>query len=123
MRTKLQICLLMIVAVATNAAAQQRRVFEGTRIVLPSAKLRFTRALRISRFFYETDQGRIFLPKQFGAPGRGVVSRGWTAQMPDGHTITVSIDRDQNDYRISLKAQPDTDILKWGISIDSTPAE
>ena len=43
--------------------------------------------------------------------------------MPDGHTITVAITRDRDNFNIGFKAQPDTDILKWGLSIDSTPRE
>ena len=43
--------------------------------------------------------------------------------MPDGRTITVSISREQDNFNISFKAQPDAGILKWGLSIDSTERE
>src|SRR5690349_15462534 len=124
MNRKLQTCLLLVVALAAQAAAQQRRVFEGTSIVLPSAKLRFTRALRLHSLFYETDRGKTYPTKQeFGTSG--VTESGWTrtVQMPDGHTITVSITRDRDNFNISIKSQPDNDIRKWGFSIDSTPQE
>src|SRR5262245_21906618 len=125
MRTKLLTCLLMIAAVATQTFAQQRRVFEGTRIILPSAKLRFTRALRLHDLFYETDRGRTYPTRtQFGTPDSGVPASGWTrtVQMTD-RTVTVAITRDRDNFNISIKAQPDADIRKWGFDIDSTPQE
>lgn len=118
MKSKLRICFLVI-AVATQAVAQQRRVFDGATLNLTSEKLRFSRTLRLTGLFYETTRGRIYPPKQVV----GVTPRGWTAEMPDGHKITVSINREGDDFNISFKSQPDADILKWGLSIDSTPQE
>ena len=94
MRTKLLPCLLIIVAVVTHAVAQQRRVFEGATLILPSAKLRFTRALRLHRLFYEVGRSRIYPTKQqFSTPPSGIPAIGWTKtdEMPDGRKITVSI--------------------------------
>src|ERR1700752_520610 len=87
-----------LVAVASQIHPQQRRVFEGASIILPSAKLRFSRALRLHSLFYETNRGRIFPTKQqFGTSTAGVTGRGWTSrvQMPDGRTINASITRER----------------------------
>src|SRR6185369_641928 len=126
MRTKLLPCLLILIAVAAHAVAQQRRVFEGATLILPSAKLRFTHALRVHTLFYEIGRTRIYPTKQqFSTPASGVPASGWskTEEMPDGRKITVWITRDQDNFNITFKAQPDNDISKWGFSIDSTPQE
>src|SRR6185503_12275742 len=116
MRTKLLPCLLIILAIAAHAVAQQRRVFEGATLILPSAKLRFTRALRLHRLFYEVGRSRIYPTKQqFSTPPSGIPANGWTKtdEMPDGRKITVSITRDRDNFNITFKAQPDADISKW----------
>ena len=126
MRIKLQPCLLVIVVFSAQAVAQQRRVFEGATLILPSAKLRFTRALRLHSLFYEIGRTRIYPTKQqFSTPASGVPASGWTktVEMPDGRKITVAVTRDQDNFNVTFKAQPDADIGKWGISIDSTPQE
>lgn len=126
MRTKLPACLLIVVAVVAHGVAQQRRVFEGATLILPSAKLRFTRALRLHSLFYEIGRTRIYPTKQqFSTPASGVPASGWskTEEMPDGRKITVSITHDHDNFNITFKAQPDNDISKWGFSIDSTPQE
>ena len=69
--------------------------------------------------FYETEQRPDLSAETIWLHADG----GWTVQMPDGRTITVSISREQDNFNISFKAQPDAGILKWGLSIDSTERE
>ena len=123
MRPKLLACLLILVACG-QAVAQERRVFEGAEIILPSAKLKSTRALRLHRLFYGVGNARIYPTRQQFSTS-GVPAGGWTrtVEMPDGQKITASITRDRDNFDISFKAQPDTAIGKWGISIDALPGE
>ena len=126
MKTNLRICLLMIVAVTTPTIAQQRRVFEGTRIVLPSTKMKSSHALQLNSLFYETDRGKTYPARtQFDTSASGVTASGWTksVEMPDGRKITASVTRDRDNFNITFKAQPDADIHKWGFSIDALPSE
>ncbi|HET6976411.1 MAG TPA: TIM-barrel domain-containing protein [Pyrinomonadaceae bacterium] len=126
MRTKLFTCLLIVVALATQTAAQQRRVFEGTRFVLPSTKLKSSRVLRLNNLFYEIGRSRTFPTKdEFGTPTPAEIARGWTktSQMPNGPAITASITRDRDNFNISFKAPSDSGISGWGFSIDSLPDE
>lgn len=74
--------------------------------------------------FYETAKGRTQLPTQFMPELLSFVSP-WTNryEMPDGRTVTFVVQRIGENYEVSLKAQPDSDILKWGVSIESAKDE
>ena len=122
LRTKLsKSVLILILALAATGYAQQPEFRSEAAIGLPSARLRFTRALRLDRFFFETDKGRVFLPKEFATSA----GRNWTrtVRLPDGRSVSASVVMDQGAFIISFKAQPSADILKWGLSIDSTQRE
>jgi hypothetical protein len=43
--------------------------------------------------------------------------------MPDGRVVTVTAQRIGKNYEVSLKAQPDSDILKWGFAVASVKNE
>ena len=40
-----------------------------------------------------------------------------------GHKISVSVKAQARDFIVTLKAQPDSDITKWGLAINSSPTE
>src|SRR5687768_5470415 len=66
-------------------------------------------------WFYETANGRTLLPK--------LGPRNNRINMPDGRVVTFTTQRMGKNYEISLKAQPDSDILKWGVAVAASPKE
>jgi alpha-D-xyloside xylohydrolase len=43
--------------------------------------------------------------------------------MAEGRIVTISVRPQGNDFNITLKAQPNSDITRWGLSIESTVGE
>ena len=72
-------------------------------------------AQKFDGWFYETAKGRTLLPK-LEPPIK-------TIKMPDGRVVTFTSQRTGKSYEISLKAQPDSDILKWGVAVASQKDE
>ena len=72
-------------------------------------------AQKFDGWFYETANGRTLLPK-LEPPIK-------TIKMPDGRVVTFTSQRTGKNYEISLKAQPDSDILKWGVAVASQKDE
>jgi alpha-glucosidase (family GH31 glycosyl hydrolase) len=79
------------------------------------------RSLRIDRLFFETASGRISLPGFNALVG----PKAWIKEtkLSDGRVITVSVTPQQKNFELSLKASPNADILKWGLSIDAVQNE
>jgi alpha-D-xyloside xylohydrolase len=78
---------------------------------------------RFAGAFYETAKGRTQLPSGWMPEFLRSGGRTNRYHMPDGRTVTFAMQRTSNNYEISLKAQPDSDILKWGVSIESAKNE
>ena len=95
MKTRFIICLLLLLTLALASNAQQT---DG--------------------WFYETANGRTLLPIQV-LPNL----RGKRIEMPDGRVVTLEVHRSGKNIDVSLKAQPDFDILKWGFNIAATKNE
>lgn len=77
------------------------------------------RSLRIDEIFYETAGGPVILQGAF-TEGKPVVSdRLWEAKSKtvDGRMVTVTVTPQGKDFAIEMRAEPDADILKWGLSI------
>ncbi|HEY5443679.1 MAG TPA: hypothetical protein VIJ87_04250, partial [Pyrinomonadaceae bacterium] len=68
--------------------------------------------------FFETANGRVEIPvlNLDASVGSIDVTAG-------GHKITVSFKPQGRDFKVTLKAQPDSDITKWGLAITSSPTE
>lgn len=76
--------------------------------------------LHMSSFFYETSQGRVSVPAQITVSRSG---GGGSLTMSDGRTVKISLTPEGRNVMIHLTAQPDTDIVKWGMSLDAPPDE
>jgi alpha-glucosidase (family GH31 glycosyl hydrolase) len=74
--------------------------------------------------FYETAHGRVPLPFTLTA---ALITRGRlenTVKMPDGRVVKISLARDGlNNFLVKLTAQPNSDITKWGLAVDSQKDE
>jgi len=70
--------------------------------------------------FFETANGRIQLP-----PFKALVgTKGWTTQTTvNNHSVRISIQPQNANFNISFKAQPNSDITKWGLAIESLSDE
>lgn len=72
--------------------------------------------------FFETTEGKTWLT---GSPlitedGQEQYKSEWDI---DGRNITVAFTRENGKYSFSFKAEPDSDILKWGLNISATSDE
>jgi len=74
----------------------------------------------LDQFFYETAQGRVSIPVDFGEVSR---SQSREFRMSDGRTIKLSIKPDRANYVVKLSANRTDDISKWGFSIVAEPKE
>src|SRR5208282_4584273 len=73
--------------------------------------------------FYETAAGRTMLPAVPFEPTPDGLSRQTQTNLPDGRVATISVKSDGNGFSIRMSAQPDQDILKWGLAVAAAPDE
>ena len=127
MKTKLLVCLSIVVALGIESNAQLSTSQPHASLLLNSSKLKPSpaRSLRIDQLFYETANGRITLTNQLSGPKQGISSQPWsrTDEMADGRKVTIAVRPLGNDFNLMLKAQPDSDITRWGLSLQSTAGE
>jgi alpha-D-xyloside xylohydrolase len=131
MKTKLLICLFVLAVLSGSTPGQRLRKQEagGAVLILKSGSLKPGRAgarsLKLDGLFFETANGRIQLPTSLSSPGPAISAKPFTSQttMPDGRIVFVSVQPQGTDFNISLKAQPDSDIVKWGLAIEATKSE
>src|SRR5690349_11825166 len=75
-----------------------------------------TTATSLDGFFYETSAGRQMLPPlKPTQDANGAISAHVT--MSDGRVVTLSITPEGKNSEVSLTAQPDSDIIKWGLAV------
>src|SRR6185295_2868198 len=116
MKTRIPICLVFLVILSPISQGQVGR--QGS-LILQSINLK-NRFLKIDGLFFETASGRIPIP----ITNATVFSKVRTIESDvAGHKITISIQPQGSNFKLSLTAQPHTDITKWGIAIDSTANE
>ena len=81
-----------------------------------------TIATSLDGFFYETSAGRQMLPPLNPTQdANGAISAHVT--MGDGRVVTLSITPEGKNSEVSLTAQPDTGITKWGLAVGASTNE
>jgi alpha-D-xyloside xylohydrolase len=116
MKTRILICLISLVILSTISEAQ---VASQGSITLQSINLK-NRFLKIDGLFFETASGRATIP----IINTTITAKARTIEADvAGHKITISVQPQGSNFNLSLTAQPNTDITKWGIAIDSTSNE
>jgi len=82
-------------------------------------------SLRFDRIYYETSEGRVFLPPEIGFGSGDITGRTWGSydEMDDGRIVRISSRKEGKDVVYRMYAQPDDDILNWGISIRANENE
>lgn len=127
--TRKSVILILTVLIASivlmgksKTTAQTDR--ELASLLLHSRSLAGHNPLKLDGLFYETAKGRVPLPSELTAKAliNGHLEN--SAKMPDGRVVKISLKPDGlNNFLIKLVAQPDADIIKWGLSIDSAKNE
>jgi alpha-D-xyloside xylohydrolase len=80
--------------------------------------------LKLDGMFLETVKGRTLLPASLAVEASAGADA-WETQatLDDGRRITLAVRRDGAHFNLRLRAQPDEDILKWGLAVDAAPEE
>ena len=101
--------LLLLLTFTLTSGAQQRR----------------WELVRFDSWYFETANGREQLPTIFMPPIPTLGFSPWTNTytMPDGRIITLQVQHTGKNYDVSVKAQPDSDILKWGFTAPAAKDE
>jgi len=81
-----------------------------------------SRSLKLDGLFYETVHGRTSLPAQLTAKQKNNELEN-EVTMTDGRVVKLSLKPDGRNFIIRLSAQPDSDIIKWGLAVDAGPDE
>jgi alpha-D-xyloside xylohydrolase len=124
MKTKGVVCLFLLTLAVAVHAQQSSETSDSAVLILQSPALSeqggaVSRALRLDALFYETASGRTMLPAQLTA--KPITDRVWKSQarMVDGRLVTIEVQPQGRDFNVTLKAEPDTDILKWGMKVEA----
>jgi alpha-glucosidase (family GH31 glycosyl hydrolase) len=82
-------------------------------------------AVILNGLFFETASGRVPIPGPIKLdPGsRRDRAENSAVVANDGRKVTISVRPDGKNFIVRLSAHPDTGIVKWGFSVDSTPDE
>ena len=128
MRIRIEVYLIALVALLSilkAGRAQPPKNGDEATLVLESDSLAGTSNLKLNGLFYETANGRTVLPAQLTKEASAIKNKQWSGQMrmPDGRTVSLSVLPQGKNFVIHLNAQPETDISKWGLSIDARSDE
>jgi len=128
MRIRIEVYLIALVALLSilkASRAQPQKNGDEATLVLESDSLAGTSKLKLNGLFYETANGRRVLPAQLTTEASAIKNKQWSGQMrmPDGRTVSLSVLPQGKNFVIHLNAQPETDISKWGLSIDARSDE
>ncbi len=117
----------VILAMTSSSMAAASR---GPVVVLPSRATAEGRGpssnspITLDAFFYETTAGRVYLPVELGLNWNlSERTRQRQAVATDGHTVRLDVVRDGQDFVLRLHAAPSTDILRWGLSVQTSDRE
>jgi len=112
--------VVLLSIVATMGASQNVPQSSGASLRLSGA-----RPLDLDGWFYETASGLTPLPAALTGGVRTVSGSAWSgsAATADGRTLTLTVTPQRGTFAISLKAQPSTGIVRWGVAIDAASDE
>ena len=119
--TKTISIVLMLFCMSVSVYCQR---VANSAITLQSPQLKTNlgrRSLRVDRLFLETPNGRVSLPAFNAVVGPKAWSK--QAKLSDGRLVTVSVTPQGKNFDLSFKASPDSDVIKWGLSIDAVQSE
>ncbi len=111
-------------APAGNSADQAVLILHSN-VLAPESSGGENRWLKLDNMFYETAKGRMDLPAELTAKSRDVRGKPWAAQAKtaDGRIVSISAKPEGKNFIMRLSAQPDADIIKWGVAVGATKEE
>jgi len=118
----LSLCALVVLAGCGSQKPAVEKEDGTAALVLSSESLAAqgqgpdSRALTLDGLFYETTNGRVTLPARLTTKLQNNRLEARTT-MPDGRVVTASVKPDGKDFHVRLGAQPDADIVKWGLAV------
>src|SRR5262245_17299146 len=115
---------LLVLSALAIASAQQKQSVQPENgkavLVLPQGQDSEKRVLHIDSIFFETQQGRTYLPAGFSSELRTAGANGLEHQgNVDGRIVHLSVGREGHNFVVHMNAQPDTGIVKWGLAVDA----
>lgn len=124
----IRLLILPVLLGLSDAVPAQQPSESRAVLILQSKHLsphREGRSLKLDGLFYETATGRTMLPAEIKTRAEGVGNKHWDeqAKMPDGRTVNVSVRPEGKNFIVAMKAQPDSDITKWGVAVDAARDE
>ena len=114
------VVMLALVSLAYAQGTGQAKILLPSKYLSP---IEGRQSLSITDIYYETASGRTVLP---AAMMDGIRKNGQlraSRKMPDGRTINVSITSVGKNFNVSLTANPNEGIEKWGLAIGASANE
>ncbi len=104
----------------TNRVSADENIRSGNLALVSPNLAHGTQRLAIDGFFYESKQGRVFLPVSTAEVHRRVEQQ---FKMSDGRTVYLSARPQGDNFLVRLTAEPNADITKWGLAIHADESE
>lgn len=115
--------LLALVSLNAFGLARSDALADGASLNIRSGQLG-SGVLKLDGLFYETNSGRTEFPLELTATITTKSRLTRTAKMQDGRVVTISVRPEGlNNIVIALSAEPNRDIVKWGLAINSSRDE
>ena len=91
----------------------------------PKAQGPGSRSLKLDSLFFEAAAGRTVLAAELTAKGQDIRNKPFESRtkMADGRIVRVSVNPEGENFVVRLSAQPDSDIIKWGLAVEATQDE
>ena len=131
MKTRWATYLLIFISlsvVASHAQQTSETYDRGAVLILRSTALSQRGgpgrgSLRLDGLFYETAAGRTLLPSDLTAQGISGKGAKRHVSMPDKRVVSIEVQQQGKDFNVSLKAEPNSDIVKWGLKVNAGKGE
>jgi alpha-D-xyloside xylohydrolase len=102
---------------AAVQSEQQAVIILRSKSLLPEGQGAESRVLKLDGLFYETARGRTVLPAQATAAMKKEGQLESQTKMADGRVVNILVKPDGKNFVLRLSAQPDSDIIKWGLAV------
>ncbi len=113
----------------TGHSTSKKQSADGAVLLLPSKHLASNgqagtgNFLTLDGLFFETAKGRTMLPGELTARQNRDGRVEDQIKLQDGRLVKLSVKPEGNNFAIALSAQPDADIVRWGVAVDAASDE
>jgi len=113
----------------TGHSTSKKQSADGAVLLLPSRHLASNgqagtgNFLTLDGLFFETAKGRTMLPGELTARQNRDGRVEDQIKLQDGRLVKLSAKPEGNNFAIALSAQPDADIVRWGVAVDAASDE